>query len=249
MSEAVFRFYQELNDFLPAACRKLDVPFPFEVAPSVKDAIESLGIPHVEVDLIVVDGVSVGFGYRLQNGDRIAVYPVFEAFDITPVVRLRGEPLREPAFVVDVHLGKLGKLLRLLGFDVADAGDMNNAGLVRTSVEERRILLTRDRQLLKHGALTHGTWVRSTDSIEQAREILHRFDLHGRVRPFSRCLACSGMLRTVEKDDVLDRIPPKTAAWLDDYVECSGCGKLYWEGTHWARVRDLVAQVLESPPR
>jgi len=249
MSEAVFRFYQELNDFLPAACRKLDVPFPFEVAPSVKDAMESLGVPHVEVDLIVVDGVSVDFGYRLQNGDRIAVYPVFEAFDITPVVRLRGGPLREPAFVVDVHLGKLGKLLRLLGFDVADAGDTNDAGLVRTSVEERRILLTRDRQLLKHGALTHGTWVRSTDPIEQAREILQRFDLHGRVHPFSRCLACGGTLRTVEKDDVLDRIPSKTAAWLDDYVECSGCGKLFWEGTHWARVRDLVSQVLESPPR
>jgi uncharacterized protein with PIN domain len=246
-SEATFRFYAELNDFLPAERRKVEIPYRFHVPPSVKDAIEALGVPHVEVDLILVNGISVGFDHRLGNGDRVSVYPVFESLDISPAVRLRAAPLRRPAFVVDVHLRRLARFLRLLGFDTLHSNDFEDAELVEISVREGRILLTRDRQLLKHGRVTHGYWVRSTDPVEQAREVVRRFDLADGVRPFSRCPACNGRLEPVDKEAVADEIPPKTARWLDEYVRCDGCGKLYWRGTHFERLERLVDRILGDP--
>ncbi len=249
MVEATFRFYAELNDFLPEERRQREFTYEFSGSPAVKDAIEALGVPHVEVDLILVNGRSVPFSYRLQPGDRVAVYPMFESLDISPLTRLRPQPLRRPTFVADVHLRKLARLLRLLGFDVVFRDDADDPELVELSVREGRILLTRDRQLLKHGALTHGYFVRSERPVEQAREVIRRFDLAGQVRPFTRCLECGGPLERVAKEQVLERIPPRTAAWLDEYVLCQGCGKLYWRGTHYGRLEHLVAEVLAPEGR
>jgi uncharacterized protein with PIN domain/sulfur carrier protein ThiS len=246
-SEATLRFYAELNDFLQADRRKTDIPVRFHVSPTVKDAIESLGVPHVEVDLILVNGASVGFEHRLADGDRVSVYPVFESLDIGPVVRLRGTPLRRTAFVADVHLRRLARFLRLLGFDTLHSNDLRDAELVAISAGEGRILLTRDRQLLKHGRVKHGYWVRSTDPVEQAREVVRRFDLAERVKPFSRCPTCNGRLGAVEKETVAAEIPPKTARWLDEYVRCDACGKLYWRGTHFERLEGLIERILEDP--
>ena len=244
MSEATFRFYAELNDFLPPERRGREFTYRFLGSPAVKDAIEALGVPHVEVDLILVNGESVPFSFRLQDGDRVAVYPMFESLDISPLTRLRPSPLRHPAFVADVHLRKLARILRLLGFDVRFDPDAEDRKLVEISVKEGRILLTRDRQLLKHGALTHGYWVRADRPVEQAREVIRRFDLLGLIRPFSRCLECGGRLTPVKKEDVIDRIPPRTAAWLEEYVMCQRCGKLYWRGTHCRHLRHLISEVL-----
>jgi len=241
---ATFRFYAELNDFLPPGLRRREIPYRFCGSPAVKDAIEALGIPHVEVDLILVNGHSVGFEYRVQSGDRIAVYPVFESLDITPLVRLQGRPLRDPKFIADVHLGKLVRLLRLLGFDTAQFAGDEDAALVEVALEEGRIILTRDRNLLKRGAVTHGYWVRSTYPIEQAQEVVRRFDLHSQARPFTRCVSCNGMLVQVKKEKVLDRIPQKTARWLDEYFICKDCGKLYWRGTHYPRLEKTIDQIL-----
>ena len=258
--EASFRFYAELNDFFSpmeqqgperhvpfrreTKPRSVKIPYRFHVSPTVKDAIEGLGVPHVEVDLILVNGVSVGFDHRLADGDRVSVYPVFESLDIGPVVRLREAPLRRTAFVVDVHLRRLARFLRLLGFDALHSNDFDDARLVEISATEGRILLTRDRQLLKHGRVTHGYWVRSTDPVEQAREVVGRFDLADSVRPFSRCPACNGCLEPVDKEVVAAEIPPKTARWLDEYFRCDVCGKLYWHGTHFKRLEDLIERIL-----
>ena len=247
LCEVSFRFYAELNDFLPQERTKVEIPIRFHVPPTVKDAIEGLGVPHVEVDLIIVNGVSVGFDHRLTDGDRVSVYPVFESLDIGPVVRLREAPLRETAFVVDVHLRRLARFLRLLGFDALHSNDFDDAQLVEISAGEGRILLTRDRQLLKHGRVTHGYWVRSTDPVEQAREVVRRFDLAGSVQPFSRCPACNGNLAAVEKEAVAAEIPLKTARWLDEYVRCDACGKLYWHGTHFNRLERLIERILGAP--
>ena len=241
--QVIVRAYEELNDFLPAERRRRAFPVRFLVSPTVKDVIEAQGIPHAEVDLIVVNGVSVGFEYRVQAGDRIAVYPTFESIDFQPVVRLRPDPLRRSAFIADVHLRKLARYLRLLGFDVAWESAWEDPEIVRRSVDTGRIILTRDRQLLKRGDVTRGYWVRSIDPIEQAREVIRRFDLSEAVRPYTRCPVCNGELRHVNKADVLDRIPPKTAAWLDEYYECAACGKLYWRGTHTARLDDAIARM------
>lgn len=246
MGRATFRFYAELNDFLPPEMRQRDIQYRFFGSPTVKDAIEALGVPHVEVDLILANGEPVDFSYHLVDGDRIAVYPVFESLDISGVSRLRPTPLREVRFVADVHLGKLVRILRLLGIDVSQPGDPADEELVRISREEKRILLTRDRHLLKHGKLTHGYFVRSDEAVEQAREVLRRFDLWGQVSPFSRCPVCNGVLEPVAKEEVLERIPPRTAAWLEEYSRCRGCGKLYWPGTHYRRLEELLARVLSG---
>lgn len=251
MGRATFRFYAELNDFLPQEKRQREIDYEFFGSPTVKDAIEALGVPHVEVDLVVVNGEPVDFSYHLRDGDRVAVYPVFESLDISGVSRLRPRPLRRPRFVADVHLGKLARILRLLGIDVAQPPDPADEELVRISQEDERILLTRDRHLLKHGKLTHGYYVRADSPLEQAVEVLRRFDLFGEVKPFTRCPVCNGLLEPVSREEVLEKIPPRTAAWLDTYWRCRSCGKLYWPGTHYRRLRETVDRVLRvsGPPK
>jgi len=244
MNEATFRFYAELNDFLPSDRQKRALLYPFTGSPAVKDAIEALGVPHVEVDLVLVNGHSVDFACRLQPGDRVAVYPVFESLDITPLVRLQQRPLRRTAFLTDVHLGKLTRLLRLLGMDTTQTETAEDAQIVATAAKEARIILTRDRQLLKHGAVTHGYWVRSDQPLEQAREIVRRFDLTSQLQPFRRCLSCNGLIKPVDKKEVLSRIPPKTALWQQEYYICQACGKLFWRGTHFPKLQEMMVRVL-----
>ena len=134
---------------------------------SVKDIIESFGVPHTEVDLVLVNSESSDFSHLVRNGDRAAVYPVFESLDITPVLRLRPQPLREPKFVLDVHLGTLAGYLRMLGFDTMYANRASDEELVDVSAQQGRILLTRDRGVLKHSIVTRGYWLRETDSRRQ----------------------------------------------------------------------------------
>ena len=167
-----FRFYEELNDFLPPARRKRDFAIPYNRA-SVKDMIESLGVPHTEVDLILANGISVDFSYLVRPGDRISVYPEFESFDIAGLTRLRPEPLRQPRFVLDTHLGKLARYLRLLGFDTLYSNSYSDAELARISAGgDKRILLTRDHGLLKRAQVTHGYFVREIVPELQAREAI-----------------------------------------------------------------------------
>jgi hypothetical protein len=172
-----FRFYEELNDFLAPTRRGHAFTYRFHGTPAVKDAIEAIGIPHTEVDMILVDGESVRFSHRLRGSERIAVYPMFERLDITPVARLRPAPLHTPRFVADVHLGTLARYLRLLGFDTRYDNHSTDAELVHSSVAERRILLSRDVGLLKHKVLTRAHFVRATDPGRQLEEIVRALDL------------------------------------------------------------------------
>ena len=183
MSQVTFRFYAELNDFLPPPRRMVSFTHTFAGSVSVKDMIESLGVPHTEVDLILANGRSVDFTYLVAGGDRLSVYPVFESLDITPVLRVRPQPLRQTRFVLDTHLGRLASYLRLLGFDTLYRNDYADEELAHISSREKRILLTRDRGLLKRSEVTHGYCLRSTVSAEQLREVVQRFDLAGSARP------------------------------------------------------------------
>jgi hypothetical protein len=185
MKQADVRSYAELNDFVPPERRDRARPYAFEVGGSVKDMIEALGVPHTEVDFILVNGESEDFSYRVRNGDRISVYPVFEAIDISPLVRLRPQPLREPRFVADTHLGRLAAYLRMLGFDTVYRDDAQDEELAQITTNERRILLTRDRGLLKRSVVTRGYCVRATNPREQLAEV-RRFDLSGSMAAFQR---------------------------------------------------------------
>jgi hypothetical protein len=229
---AEFRFYEELNDFLPLEQRKRTSLYLFSGHPGIKDPIEVFGVPHTEVDLIVVNGQSVGFDYQLQAGDRVAVYPVFETLDITSLVKLREKPLRNPRFVLDVNLGKLAKRMRMLGFDSLYRNDYKDADVVNIAVNDQRIVLTRDRRLLYNRQIDHGYWVRAVDLEAQAAEVLRRFDLYGLIHPFTRCMVCNGVLAPVAKADIWDRLEPKTKLYYKDFHQCADCQRIYWQGTH-----------------
>ena len=245
MTRATFRFYAELNDFLPPG-RCQEFTYEFQRRGSVKDLVEALGVPHTEVDLILVNGVSVDFGYLVQDGDRVSVYPVFESLDIEPAVRLRPHPLREPRFVLDVHLGKLTTYLRLLGFDTLYRNDYPDAELARISSEEGRLLLTRDRGLLKRGVVSHGYYVRATEPLAQLLEVLRRFDLFETIRPFHRCVKCNGTVEPVAKESVLEFLLPKTRLYYDEFYRCLECGRVYWRGSHYERMERLVDRIRQA---
>ncbi len=245
-ASASFRFYEELNDFLPAARRKRAFDYRFAGTPAVKDAIEAIGVPHTEVDLILIDGESSGFDRLLKGGERVAVYPVFERFDVAGVQRLRPRPLRATGFVLDVHLGALARRLRLLGLDALYRNDYDDHEIVRISVTEKRTVLTCDKGLLKHAAVARGHWVRAREPDAQALEVIRAFDLQRGLEPFSRCLECNGALRAVAPAAVAARVPDQISEQFENFRECPDCDRVYWPGSHYDRLRRRVAALLRS---
>jgi uncharacterized protein with PIN domain len=239
-----FRFYEELNDFLTPEHRKRAFERRCPPGATTKHMIEALGVPHTEVELVFVNGESVGFDRVLADGDRVAVYPMFEAFDVSPLLRLRERPLRDTRFIADSHLGGLAHLLRLFGFDTLFDNHYADDEIVRLAVEQGRIVLTRDRGLLKRREITHGCYVRALHREQQLHEVFERLDLAGSSRPFTRCLRCNALLRAVDKAAVADRLPPGIQARHDRFASCEGCGRVYWEGSHWRRMNGLVQAVL-----
>ncbi len=234
------RFYEELNDFLPEERKKKRFAHQFIDRTSVKDLIESLGVPHTEVDLILVNGKSVNFKYLINDGDDISVYPVFESFDITEVQHLRPKPLRKSKFVADVHLGKLARYLRMMGFDVLYKNNFDDDEIARISLKEKRAILTKDRGILKRNEVTHGYWIRSIKVEEQVREILDRFDLKKEIKEFSRCIECNDLLKSIKKETIIKQLPPKVAATKNEFYECPSCKKIYWKGTHHHQMLSFI---------
>jgi hypothetical protein len=248
MASAWFRFYEELNDFLPPAQRKVEFEHRFDRRASVKDMIESLGVPHPEIELILVNGRSVDFSRIVGDGDHISVYPVFESLDVSPLIRLRPKPLRNPEFIVDCNLGRLARYLRLLGFDCLYRNDYRDSEVAMISQQQHRIVLTRDRRLLQHKVIDHGLFVRSTSPGDQVREVLQRLDLYRLVRPFTRCTRCNGSLTPVPKESVDSLLQPKTRRYYEVFRQCPDCNQVYWQGSHHARTLKLIRGFIEPPP-
>ncbi|QYY31837.1 MULTISPECIES: Mut7-C RNAse domain-containing protein [Cupriavidus] len=244
MVTATFRFYEELNDFLAPDQRRRDLSCPCARAATVKHMIEALGVPHTEVELILVNGESSGFDRMLEDGDRVSVYPKFESLDVSPLLRVRAHPLRIMRFVADAHLGGLAHLLRMMGFDTLYDNHFEDSEIERIAEREGRIVLTRDRELLKRRGITHGCYVRAIKSTPQVREIFQRLDLARSARPFSLCLDCNVPLQPVARDVVADRVPPAVLERHDRFVTCDGCRRVFWEGSHWRCMRALVDELV-----
>jgi len=211
---------------------------------TVKHLIEMLGVPHPEVDLILANGESVDFDYLVRGGDRVSVYPVFESIDIRGTSKVRPEPLRSPRFVLDNHLGRVAGYLRLLGFDCLYRNDFQDKHLAEISARQERILLTRDRGLLKRKIVTRGYLVRSDQPLEQAEEIIRRFDLAASVRPFTRCSRCNGRLVSVEKSEVFDQLEPLTKKHYNQFTRCEDCGQIYWRGSHFQKLEKKILALI-----
>jgi uncharacterized protein with PIN domain len=232
MNSADFFFIGELNDFLSLKKRGKVVHLFFEEHQSVKHLIEALGIPHVEVGVILSGSTPVGAGYRPKNGDRIEVRPAPPGYPI------------EPRFILDNHLGRLAAYLRMLGFDCLYKNDYEDSEIAHLLADDPRILLTRDRRLLMRKVVQTGYCLRSLEPNQQLPEVVHRFDLSGRIVPFRRCLRCNGPLEPVSKDAILDRLEPLTKRYFDEFRICRACDQIYWKGSHYEHMQALIVSVM-----
>lgn len=242
MVTATFRFYEELNDFLRRERRGQTFERTCARAATVKHMIEVLGVPHTAVEIILVNNESVGFSRILQDGDRVAVYPKFEAFDISPLLRVRDRPLRITRFVADAHLGGLAHLLRLTGFDTLYDNNFQDDEIEMIAIRQDRIVLTRDRELLKRRSITHGCYVHAIKPAQQLGEIVERLDLTRSAQPFTLCLQCNAPLRAIDKALVLERIPSRISATYERFSTCDVCQRVFWEGSHWRSMRALLGR-------
>ena len=239
------RAYAELADLVEAS--ELDVPF--GRPRSVKDLVESVGIPHPEIGLLLVDGEAVDFDCLLTGGERVAAYPPFCELVPGSDAYLWPPPPEPRRFVLDVHLGTLARRLRLLGFDSWYRTDTDDAELARVAVDEQRILLTRDRELLMRRVIRHGYCPRSDDPDEQALEVVRRYGLAERRATLSRCVRCNGELTTVNKAEVEAQLPPRTRRAFDTFARCRDCGQLYWPGSHVEAVNGFLERVADQATR
>jgi uncharacterized protein with PIN domain len=241
---ASFLFHDELNDFLSGEKRNRRFLYHFKGKPSVKDAIEANHVPHTEVGCILLNDTPVSFTTHIFNRDRVEVFPVCHSVTAACNLKLRPEP--EPDFIADVHLGKLTRLLRMLGCDVFYDRYYDDMQIIRRALRENRIILTRDRRLLHKKEIVHGCCLHSQDSREQLGEVVKRYGLTGKSHPFSRCMSCNGILHTVHKEKIADRLEPKTKRYFNRFSECDRCGKVYWQGSHFLQLQDILQHTHES---
>ena len=248
------RFYEELNDFLAPSQREMEFNVELKKVRSVKDLIESIGIPHTEVDLIIINGKSVDLNYQVQPDDHISVYPVSDTLpesllpesllmEPSTVQHCQTKPTGNTRFVLDVHLGRLAAYLRMLGFDTRYKNDCDDPTLADISADEHRILLTCDRLLLMRKQINHGYFVRNRQPQPQLLEILSRFGLFEDIKPFIRCIHCNGKTQPVEKRDIEAQLLPKTKKYYNEFFQCDSCKKIYWKGSHYLKMKEMIDSI------
>lgn len=251
MKKIAIKFFGSLEYFLPGQKRGRELELSFYGRRSIKDVIESFGIPHTEVGIMLVNKTSRDFAYILENKDKIFVYPNSDNYLVSDNTGLGTNKDKDIAFLGDLHLGKLVKSMRLLGLDVEFAGSRSDRELAEISANKGKILLTRDRQLLMRRNVTCGFFIRSVNVKYQVKDVLEHFKLKGICKPFSRCITCNGLLKQIKKreaqfEDIVNRIPPKVLTWCDDYNLCDQCEKIYWPGSHFKRLSALVESYLSD---
>lgn len=243
---AYFRFHAELNTFLPRVRRNTVIEHTFTWRASIKDMIESLGVPHPEISLLVVNGISVDFERAVEPGDHIEVYPDFEAVELAAKITLRPPFPGRLAFILDQHLGRLAAYLRMMGFDTLYRNDYHDEELAQVSHDQTRILLTRDVGLLKRSLVIYGYYVRETNRQRQLAEITRRYQLSHLIEPFKHCMKCNGLVERVDKESVLGQLPEGTAQFYDEFHRCLSCHQVYWKGAHHQRMNALMQQIISD---
>lgn len=248
MATATFTIVDDLNFFLPRQQKNKPITHTWDWKASIKDMIESFGVPHPEIDLIIVNGESVDFEYIMQDGDVVQVYPVpyFETHPLDNKTRLIPEFEGRPRFILDTHLGRLASYLRMMGFDTLYRNDYPDDELAEVSNAEQRILLTRDIGLLKRSLVLHGYYVRNTNPRKRLHEIVLRYHLSEQIEPFKFCMKCNGHLNVVDKADILDHISPKTAQFYNEFHQCDACEQIYWKGSHYVKMEKLLDEVING---
>ena len=247
MATVTFIFHDYLHQLLKKELRAAS-PFlyHFDRRASIKDVIESLGIPHPVVESLTVNEHEVGFDYLLLDNDTVEIIPLSPPVNPFIPTILKPEALNELAFVVDVNAGRLALLLRMLGFDTVYGNNIRNGRLAEISKSQNRILLTRDRALLKRKAIMHGYLLREQNPNRQLIEVLRLYDLSRRIKPLSRCIPCNGLLVPVNKEIIMDRLEPLTRKYYHSFHICEDCRKIYWPGSHQEKINSFINEILES---
>jgi uncharacterized protein len=235
------RFHGDLNVFLRSKSGDAVIERRLAEKTSIKDVIESCGVPHSEVDVILVDEQTVGFDHTVANDAKVGVFPVDNPGTDRTEKRLQSVGVNR--FVADGHLGALTRNLRLLGFDVAYEQNADDRQLLEVMTRENRALLTRDRRLLMHGIVQHGYCPRSQNADEQTIEVIRRFNLSELIVPFTRCLRCNAPLEAAAKADVIDELEPLTKIYYDQFRRCPGCKQIYWSGSHFPKLQKRVEEI------
>lgn len=237
---AAIRFHGDLAGLIGPGKRAKASAYPVDRRASIKDVIEALGVPHTEVYGLIVDGAEVDFNHILEEGQSVDVRPAKPPVDVTRPTLLRPTPLPSPRFVVDVNVGRLANLLRILGLDAAFGNAWDDTAIADMAETEGRIVLSRDRELLKRSKVVYGRLVRACDPEEQLMEVLTLFGLRGPFARFSRCLRCNVPLQPVVKADILDRLLPKTRKYYDTFSMCPACKRIYWAGSHYDKLAERL---------
>ncbi|HWL28138.1 MAG TPA: Mut7-C RNAse domain-containing protein, partial [Burkholderiaceae bacterium] len=245
MTIATFRFYAELNDFLAPEHRGLAFEHPCARAATAKHEIEALGVPHTEVEFLLINDAACGLGRLLSDRDRVAVYPRFRHIALDAAAGIQ-PPLADPIrFIADAHLGGLARLLRMAGFDTLYENNFQDAYIELIAAREQRIVLSRDIELLKRRSLVHGAYVRALKPARQFSEIVERFHLRS-THPFSLCLDCNAALRPISPEAARDRVPPNVQATHHRFSTCSVCKRVFWEGSHWKSMQRLLDDTMQA---
>ena len=235
------RFHGDLDFFLRSKAGDEIIERPLAEKTSVKDVIESCGVPHPEVNLILADERAVGFEHTLANDAKIEVFPVENPATSGTEKRLQATGLS--SFIADGHLGALTRNLRLLGFDVAYRQNADDRQLLEIMARENRALLTRDRRLLMHAIVQHGYCPRSQKADEQTIEVIRRFDILESIAPFTRCLRCNAPLEEAVKAEIIDKLEPLTKIYYDQFRRCPGCNQIYWSGSHFPKLQKRIEEI------
>jgi uncharacterized protein with PIN domain len=242
MNRAVFTFHAELNDFLPRKWKGISFSTAFEDHQTIKHLIESLGVPHCEINHLRANDHPIDFTYHLHDGESADVFPISVPPGPEDLV-LQIEPMLVSRFILDNHLGRLAAYLRMFGFDSLYRNDYQDDELALVAGREGRTLLTRDRHLLMRNSVQSGYWLRSQDPQDQLIEVARRFAMIGRIQPFKRCLRCNHPLKPVLKEAVTDRLEPLTRLYYDEFHLCPNCNQIYWKGSHYDNMRTLILRV------
>jgi uncharacterized protein len=235
------RFYGDLNFFLGSKARDAVIERRLSEKTSIKDIIESCGVPHPEVDLILVDERTVGFDHTLASDAKVEVFPVENRDTVSTEKRLQATDISR--FVADGHLGGLTRDLRLLGFDVAYNQNADDRQLLKVMARENRALLTRDRRLLMHAIVQHGYCPRSQNADEQTIEVIRRFNLLELIAPFTRCVRCNAPLEEAAKAQIIDKLEPLTKIYYDQFRRCPSCKQIYWSGSHFPKLQKRIEEI------
>lgn len=243
MNSARFIFHGELNFFLPRQHKNQPIDYAFNRRASVKDMVEALGVPHPEVQFLLVNDRSVGWNCIVQPGDVVQAFAELNGAGPEHGVALVPPYQGRPRFVLDTHLGRLAGYLRMMGFDTLYRNDYDDEELAHISHHKQRILLTRDIGLLKRSIVIYGYYVRSTQPRQRLAEVIRRYGLAGDIQPFLHCIRCNGLLHTAAVDEIAALLPANAALYYDSFHRCASCGQIYWKGSHYARMERFIEDV------